>query len=68
MSDEELTVEESLERELIGVQEMLAHVLATVGTPVEVAKESLQDGLPAGTEIQVDDTPDAFVFSLKLPE
>ncbi len=57
---------DSLRRELVGVQEMLAFVLNEVGTPVVVSKQTLQKGLPDGTKIAVDDdiAQDAFVFRL----
>ncbi len=56
----------SLERELRGVQEMLAFVLAEVGEPVVVTKEAMHTGLPEGAEIMVNDDQkgDCFVFSL----
>lgn len=58
-----------LERELRGVQEMLALVLNTVGEPVTVTKEAMRAGLPNGAQIRIDDdiTADAFVFSLEVP-
>ncbi len=57
---------DALRRELIGVQEMLAFVLQEVGEPVVVTKETLQKGIPAGTQIAVDDDVqnEAFVFHL----
>ena len=55
---------DSLRRELIGVQEMLAFVLQEVAEPVRVSKETLKQGLPNGLQIAIDDTEDAFVFSL----
>ena len=56
----------AIERELIGTQEMLAHVLKAVGEPVVVTKEAIAEGLGNTTQIQVDDDLklDAFVFSL----
>lgn len=59
-----------LERELIGTQEMLAFVLSAIGDPVEVTKESINQGLPAGSVIAVDDDleREVFVFSLTKGE
>ena len=62
------TERDSLRRELIGVQEMLAFVLQEVGEPVVVKKEVLSKGLPENVQIAVDDEPDAFVFSLDVVE
>jgi len=61
---------DALKRELIGTQEMLAFVLKEVGEPVVVTKESLQEGLPEGTQIAIDDDLEAevFVFSLTQVE
>lgn len=66
MSDvEKLEAErDALRRELIGVQEMLAFVLQEVAEPVRVSKETLKQGLSNNLQIAVDDTDDAFVFSL----
>lgn len=70
MSDVEKLEEErdALRRELIGVQEMLAFVLNQLGDPVVVPKSALKAGLPEGTQIAVDDSDDAFVFSLVVSE
>jgi len=64
------TERDALRRELIGVQEMLAFVLAQVGEPVVVTKETLQRGLPENAQIAIDDNveEEAFVFSLVVPE
>ena len=64
------TERDALRRELIGVQEMLAFVLAQVGEPVVVTKETLQRGLPEKAQIAIDDNveEEAFVFSLVVPE
>lgn len=58
-----------LERELRGVQEMLALVLNEVAEPVVVAKSTMREGLPNGAQIKIDDhiEEDAFVFSLEVP-
>lgn len=55
-----------LERELLGTQEMLALVLAQIGEPVLVTKETVARGLNPGVQIQIDDDAqkEAFVFSL----
>lgn len=55
-----------LNRELIGIQEMLAFVLLEVGEPVVVRKETLAKGLEDNMQIAIDDNDalDAFVFSL----
>lgn len=65
MSSEEEKIAQ-LERELVGVQEMLAFVLKTVGEEVVVPKEALSRGLGQNVQIKVDDDAqrDAFVFSL----
>lgn len=57
---------EALQRELIGTQEMLALVLKAVGEPVVVTKAIMTEGLPPGTQIQIDDDiiGNRFVFSL----
>ena len=57
---------DALRKELIGTQEMLAFVLKTIGEPVVVTKETLDNGLPPNTQIAVDDdiAKNAFVFSL----
>jgi hypothetical protein len=57
---------DQLRRELIGLQEMLGFVLHSVGGPVVVTHESMRNGLPPGTVIQIDDDiqTNAFVFSL----
>lgn len=53
-------------REWIGVQEMLAHVLNSVGKPVTVTFEQLNNGIDSDTGIVVDMNQDAqaFIFSL----
>lgn len=58
-----------LERELRGVQEMLALVLNEVAEPVVVSKATMRSGLPDGAQIKIDDhiEEDAFVFSLEVP-
>jgi hypothetical protein len=58
-----------LERELRGVQEMLAFVLYEVAEPVTVSKTTMKTGLPDGASIRIDDhiEEDAFVFSLEVP-
>lgn len=60
---------DELERELRGVQEMLAFVLYEIGEPVVVSKNELKDGLPGGAEIRIDENiaDDTFVFSLAVP-
>jgi len=59
-----------LERELVGVQEMLAFVLKVVGEEVVVPKELLKRGLGSSLQIKVDDDSqrEAFVFSLTEDE
>jgi len=59
-----------LERELVGVQEMLAFVLKVVGDEVVVPKELLKQGLGSSVQIKVDDDSqrEAFVFSLTEDE
>jgi len=59
-----------LERELVGVQEMLAFVLKVVGEEVVVPKELLKRGLGSSVQIKVDDDSqrEAFVFSLTEDE
>ena len=61
---------DSLRRELLGVQEMLAFVLQEVGEPVVVPKKTLEKGLADNIQIRVDDDipGDAFVFSLAEAE
>ena len=61
---------DALKRELWGVQEMLAQVLMQIGKPVVVTKETLERGLPKGTQIKVDEDleNEAFVFSLEFPD
>jgi hypothetical protein len=68
MSDKETIA--SLERELIGTQEMLAFVLKAVGEPVFVSKQSITRGLGDHAQIQVDDDieRDGFVFTLTEAE
>lgn len=58
-----------LERELRGIQEMLALVLLEVGEPVVVSKATMREGLPKGSEIMIEDNvaEDSFVFSLVAP-
>jgi hypothetical protein len=55
-----------LETELAWREQMLYHVLATVGEPVVVTKESLGRGAQGDTMISIEDDEqqDAFVFSL----
>lgn len=55
-----------LERELRGVQEMLAFCLYEIGEPVVVTKQALKNGLPGGAEIRIDEDVEneAFIFSL----
>ena len=57
---------DALQRELRGVQEMLAFVLYEVGEPVVVSKESMKSGLPEGAQIVIEENTDedCFVFSL----
>lgn len=59
-----------LERELRGVQEMLAFVLYEVDRPVVITKELLSRGLPNGAEICIDEDikRNLFVFSLVVPD
>lgn len=59
-----------LEKELRGAHEMLAFVLLTLGEPVVVPKETLQNGIPVGATIKVfeDVTTDTFVFSVEVDE
>lgn len=59
-----------LERELRGVQEMLALVLLEVAEPVTVSKEVMRRGLPKGAQIMIDDhmEEDVFVFALVVPD
>jgi hypothetical protein len=58
------------QRELIGVQEMLALVLKAVGQDVYVTRETINEGLPAGTQIKVEEDfqRNAFVFGLEYPD
>lgn len=58
----------ALQRELLGLQEMLAMVLRTVGEPVVVTKAALAGGFRDGTQIGIDETDEAFVFSLDEPD
>lgn len=51
-----------LERDLLGVQEMLAFVLITTG-PVEVTKAALREGLPQDAQINIDDNNQKDVFT-----
>jgi hypothetical protein len=53
--------------ELAGVKEILGFVLHVVGEPVTIQKEALKNGLPEETQINIEDTGDAFVFSLVVP-
>ena len=55
-----------LERELAGVQQMLYHVLDTVGEEVLVTKEALHRGITGDKMINVvdDAAREAFVFSI----
>ena len=57
---------ERLNRELIGIQEMLAFVLNEIGEDVFVSHESLSKGLPDGTQIKVEDDrlKNGFIFGL----
>ena len=59
---------DELQKELLGTQEMLGQVLAAVGEPVTVTKESLTRGLGKGAQIRIDDRVDleAFVFYIEL--
>jgi hypothetical protein len=57
---------EEVLRELRGVQEMLGQVLHEVGKPVVISKEKLKAGVPEGTYVDIQDTGDAFVFSVKV--
>lgn len=68
--DEIVEKYQALEREYLGLQEMLAFVLNAVGEKVMVAKATVQQGLPDGTQIQIDDdlAGDQFVFYLIYPE
>lgn len=63
----EVNVEEVI-RELRGVQEMLGQVLNEVGKPVVISKSQLKNPLPEGTYVDIQDTGDAFVFTLKVAE
>lgn len=67
MSEE--TVED-LQRELQGTQQMLGHVLQAVGHPVFVAKNVLQEGIPDGAQIRIEDDiqGNRFIFSLDTPD
>lgn len=58
------------QRDVIGYQEMLGHVLEAVGGKVEVTKEQLTRGHPKGRQINVDDVVerDVFVFRLEDPK
>jgi len=53
-------------RELMAVQEMLAHVLSQIGKPVYINKEDLKGGKFAGKRIDIQDDvqADQFVISL----
>jgi hypothetical protein len=55
-----------LESEVAAAQQMLYHVLSTVGEPVVVTKESLSHGIAGDTMISIEDNQemDAFVFSI----
>lgn len=55
-----------LERELIGMQEMLFFVLQSVGKPVEVTKETMVATDRKDQMINIDDDikRDVFVFSI----
>lgn len=44
---------DELERELTGVQQMLYHVLDSVGEPVVVTHESLKRGIPGDKMIDI---------------
>lgn len=71
MSVEALETErDELRRDLRATQEMLAHVLLAVGEPVEVTKANLDNGLPDGSQIRIDDNVDlgSFFFYVELPE
>lgn len=61
---------DDLSRELQGTQQMLGHVLQSVGHPVFVSKAVLQEGIPDGAQIRIDDdvAGDRFIFSLDVPE
>lgn len=64
---EQLEIErDQLRRELLGVQEMLAFVLLTVGEPVVVTKESLSKGLPPNVQIAVDEDLENNAFRFYL--
>lgn len=59
---------EDLQRQLTGVQEMLGQVLYEVGKPVVISKDRLRTKLPEGSYVDITDTGDAFVFSIKVSE
>ena len=44
---------DELERELIGVQQMLYHVLDTIGEPVVVTHDSLKEGITGDKMIDI---------------
>lgn len=58
---------DSLERELLATQEMLAFVLAALDEPVVVSKELITRGLGDGVQIVIDDDAqkNAFIFYLQ---
>lgn len=61
---------DDLRRELLATQEMLAHVLVSAKEPVVVTKEQLENKLPEGTQIRIDDNVEtgSFVFYVEFPD
>lgn len=55
---------DSLQRELQGAREMLAHVLKALGKPVYVTKKQMREGLEDDDGINIEELPDSFVFEL----
>jgi len=57
---------DELERELLGIQEMIYFLLQDAGEPVVITKEVLQRGIDGDKMISVveDNKKNAFVFSL----
>lgn len=61
---------DELERELLGLQQMLYFVLTEIGEPVVVTKERLERGIEEDTMLNIDEDiqTDSFVFSVvKVP-
>lgn len=61
---------DALRREVTGLQEMLGHILLSVGDEIVISKSQMKEGFENNVNIVIDDDVenDVFVFRLETVE